>query len=181
MSKRKARGRVKLKTAQVEQISAYLDGELSPQQSAAAADRIRRDEAWGRTARSFEVVDSMLEAWQPPPLRRDLTGSILAAAHRRPPRPAWMRVAAPLAAAAAILLVVVLYQVVGPPGRPSGNLRGQSVAQQPRAAEETVLAAVPEEDRFVVENLDVIENLDVLANFETLQAMDRLAHSGGDL
>jgi hypothetical protein len=41
-----------------------------------------------------------------------------------------------------------------------------------------VMAAVPEEDRFVVENLDVIENLDVLANYETLEAIDKLARAG---
>jgi negative regulator of sigma E activity len=182
MSKRKT-NQQKLKTAQVEQISAYLDGELLAEDSARTAERIKRDATWGRTARSFEMVDSTLEAWQPALLRRDLTGSILAAAHRRPARPAWLRVAAPLAAAAAVLLIVMLYQVVNPPAgaQRNGVMAGGNGAAA-RVVEDAVLAQVPEEDRFVVANLDVIENMDVLANFETLEAMDRLAaRKNGDL
>lgn len=179
MSKRKPRQQQKLKTAQIEEISAYLDGELSPEQSARTAERIRHENTWSRTARSFEQVDTIMEAWQAAPLRRDLTASILAKAHERPARPAWLRVAGPLAAAAAILLVVMLYQVVSPPADNSriGPTAGAPAVQQ-RPTEEVVMAGLPKEDRFVVENLDVIKDLPVLANFETLEAIDRLARNG---
>ncbi len=179
MSKRRANSKLKLKSAELEQISAYLDGELPQDQAERTAEHIRRDANWTKAAKTFEAVDSLLENWQAAPLRRDLTQSILAEAHRKPARPAWLKVAAPLAAAAAILLIVTLSTAISLRGSSGGMMaKATPHVRLPEGAARAI-ASVPDEDKFVVENLDVIENLDVLANYDTLEAMDRLASNAG--
>lgn len=154
----------KLKPTELEQISAFLDGELPETQARQVAEMIERDPAWAAAANEFSRLDVLLEAWPTPRLAGDLTTSILSATRRKRPHPAWVQWMAPLAAAAAIVVAVTLF-------RPAPTAPGPKVAD---STMQRTLEAVPQEDRFVVENLDVFEDYDVLVQYETLEALAAL-------
>lgn len=166
----------------LERISAWLDGELDARQSAEVAARVQRDPAWSAAAEEFRRVGTLLEHWQTPPLRRDLTDAIVAKARSRRQLPTWVRLAAPLAAAAAIVLLAVTRVSVEPPTGTDGNTPvvgasdgGDSTpTSDPLMADIERIVNVPDTDRFVVENLDIVRDYDVLKDFETLQAIASL-------
>lgn len=166
--------------ADLERISAWLDGELDARQSAEVAARVQRDPAWSAAAEEFRRVGALLEYWQAPPLRRDLTDTIVAKARSRRQLPTWVRLAAPLAAAAAIVLLAVTRVSVEPPtdtrNTPiAGSSQSDSTpASDPLMADIERIVNVPDTDRFVVENLDIVRDYDVLKDFETLQAIASL-------
>jgi len=158
----------KLRQDELEQISAFLDGELPADQTRDVARRIDSDPAWAAAADELGKLESLLDAWPTPRLAGDLTTSILAATRRKQPRPAWVQWLAPLATAAAIVAAVLLLG-------PTGSRPGPEVAGEPTVSPiEKVIEAVPREDRFVVENLDVFEDYDVLVRYETLEALAAL-------
>ena len=156
----------RLTPTQRDQLSAYLDGQLPADEAAAVAERIAADPRWRAAAEAYGRLDVVLDRWTTPRMRRDLTAAILAEARRKPPRPAWVRWVAPLSAAAAIVVAVML-SIDGPAPR---------VASDPPLHErvERVVQAVPQADRFVVENLDIFADYDVLENFDTLRAIAAL-------
>ena len=173
----------KLRQSQLEQISAYLDGELSADLSSRVAERIACDPAWSAVAKDFEKVNTLLEAWQTPPLRRDLTGAILARARQKRRPPGWLRIMAPLGTAAAITVAVWVFHATHPAGRPAVNMVGLATPTGDDAlpAElKRLVADVPQEDQFVVENLDLFEDYDVLTNFAALEALEQLERNMDD-
>ena len=156
----------KLKPTETEQISAYLDGELSADQMADVGLRIENDPAWSTAAAELSRVDALLDAWQVQGLQRDLAGDIRTRIRRAPGVFPWRQAIAPLAAAAAIALAVGLSHLLT-----RGDVGAGDLASARPAA---VLADVAEDDRLVVENLDLFEDYEVLANFATLEAIEEL-------
>ncbi|NLF29399.1 MAG: hypothetical protein GX591_00770 [Planctomycetes bacterium] len=149
-----------------EQLSAYLDGQLGGEEAAAVAARIAGDPRWRAAAGQYGRLDAVLGRWTAPRMRRDLTAAILAEARRTPPRPAWFRWLVPLAAAASIVVAVMLSI-----DEPAPRLAAGPPPSDPL---ERVVQAMPQEDRFVVENLDIFADYDVLENFDTLEALAAL-------
>ncbi len=173
----------KLEQSELEQLTAYVDGELPADEASVVAERIAADPTWAAVADELAKLDGLLDAWDAPPLRRDLTEAIVIRTAQRPGMPRWVRLAAPLATAAAVLLLVWAFRSF------SGNPEEPEIASTPRQTVEqklvgelaTVIGDLSEEDRFAVENLDVLENYDVLTDFETLEAIaeiERNAEAG---
>lgn len=162
--------------SELEQIVAWLDGELSLQEADQVAARVQSDPAWSAAAREFRQLDQLLDGWQAPALPRDLTGEVLARARRKPALPAWVRLTAPLAAAAAIVLVAVAFHAMRP-ATPAKTGGAGTVATANLAVTDD-LARVVQSDQFLVENLDLFKDYDVLKDFATLKAMDELERQG---
>jgi anti-sigma factor RsiW len=161
-----------LRQSEIDRISAFVDGELPPDQASETAKLIQTDPVWSAVANDFYQVDSLLETVPAPRLRRDLTQNILAQARRKPRRNPWIPWLAPLAAAATIVVAVWLSQT-GPMSPPddSGNLAVETYTLPAEADE--LIRNLPPEDQFVVENLDLFENYDVLIHYATLEALDQ--------
>jgi anti-sigma factor RsiW len=167
-----------------EQLSAYLDGELTEAESAAVETRIADDPAFATALDELRQLDGLLDNWTAPPLRRDLAKDILAEAHRRRRLPGWVQILAPLAAAAMILLAVGVAHFAGDASAPAPPVAGDPEAPPADAFAEQVdqvLAQVPAEDRLAVENLDLLANYEVLTSFETIEAMARIDQQREDL
>ncbi len=146
-----------LKHAELELISAYVDGELPEAQARKVARRIKAEPTWAAAAEEITSLDALLETWTPPRLQRDLTGSILAATLRKPKRPQWLKWVPPMAAAASIALAAWLGHGVMP--RPSGQLAAIDTVD---AKVTQAIEALSPEDRFVVENLDLFQDYAVV-------------------
>ncbi len=160
-----------------EQLSAWLDGELSEAEARQVAQRVEQDPAWATEADALRRLDGLLDAWTAPPLRRDLSDAVLARAHQRPPRHRWLATLTPLAAAAAIALAVGIFHLARPAGPTQGPpLAGQA---QPADAIQQVVSQIPPGDRLTVENLDLLEDYAVLTDFATLEALERLERHQG--
>ena len=167
-----------LSQSQLDQISAFLDGELSASQTDQVAARLENDPAWAAAAGQFQKLGTLLEVWEAPPLRRDLTDSILAKARRKSRLPEWVRAMIPLAAAAAIFLTVAAYHFLTTDSAGVNSLvtlGGQGASDSDTQASEKLLKGIDDQDHFVVKNLDLFQDYDVLADFETLSAIDKPA------
>lgn len=162
----------RLGQSELEQIVAWLDGELSLQEAGRVAARVQSHPAWSAAAREFRQLDQLLDGWQAPALPRDLTGKVLAKARRKPGLPAWVRLMAPLAAAAAIVLIAVAFHAMRPATPATTGGAGTVAKANPAATDD--LARVAQNDQFLVENLDLFQDYDVLKDFATLKAMDEL-------
>lgn len=171
----------KLGQSDLDLISAWLDGELDDRQARQVAAKVAADPAWAAEADALRRLDGLLDAWQAPPLRRDLSSAILARTRRPLRLPGWARALAPLAAAAAIFAAATVFRAPSPTPPPAGGVAGIDTPAQPEfdAQVDKLLAEVPEEDRLLVKNLDILADYDVLVSFETLQALDRLAQRQG--
>ena len=120
-----------LKQPEIEQINAFLDGELPAEQVRQVARRISAEPAWARAARRLRKLDTMLDAWQVDPLRRDLSGAIMGGTRPQARRPAWLHVAGPLAVAAAIFAAVVVYHAIGSLIHPAGGAANELAHESP--------------------------------------------------
>ncbi len=175
----------KLEQSEIEQIHAFLDGELPAEQAEPVAARIERDPTFSAEANAYRQLDAFLDTWQAPPLRRDLTQAILARTARKREVPAWVRVLAPVAAAAMIFVVVWGFHAVGgsetgTPGRtPIVTNNGSNADTGGKTPLQKELAGLSAEDQFVVENLDLFVNYEILSSFETLEAIERLESGTG--
>lgn len=166
-----------LTQSQREQLNAYLDGELSAEQAQQVAARLAEDPTWASAAGELRQLDRLLDQWTVPPLRRDLSDSIVAKAQHRRGVPAWVQILTPLAAAAAIVLAVYVSQRVASDRPAAPTAPGQAY----NAEIEQVLSEVEPDDRLAVEHLDMLQEYQVLASFETIQAMERIEQSEGGL
>jgi len=165
----------KLGQADFDDLSAFFDGELPPQEAAAIEQRIDTDPIWRQAYEELLALDVALGRQAAPPSRPDLAERIIQASRgmKGPSKviPLLRRLIPAAAAAAAIILLVVPFALRR--GRPDESNRAANPTPD-AALVNTMLKDVPQQDRFVVENLEFFQNYDVLANYETLEAVDRL-------
>lgn len=168
-----------LTTREQELVSAWIDGELSPDESRQVEALVRTEPNWRQLAEQYRSVDALLGRLSPPALTRDLTAGVqrrIRKAREKPSVGAWL---APLATAACIAAVAWLGFAwrVPRPSSPDNLAVEAQPAPGPVAGNgaRTALVDLPEEDRFVVENLDLFTDYPVLLHFDTLRAMDELA------
>ena len=166
--------------ADVEALTAWMDGELDAPSAERVAGRVAPDPHWRQTPGEFRAVTAAMGALRPPRPRRDLTEPIVHAALRRR---RWVRaaeIAAPLAAAAGIILAVWLAW----PGESASPT--QPVALEAKIAK--ILEDVPQAERFIVLNLSFFRHYDdvvayrqvhPIVDVETLKALEDLERGEG--
>jgi len=153
-------------------LSALLDGELSPRRTGEVEDLVQSDPHWRAAWQELQAVDEALNAYGVPPAPRDLPERIIAAARRLGrTRPVVLRIARwagpAVAAAAAVVIAVALASRTTPP-----NKAEPTVAKA--AAKTDPLEGLDEQDRFVVANLSFFKDFGVLENLDTLKAIEQL-------
>jgi len=145
----------------IEELTAWLDGELDPP----AADRVARlvaeDPHWQRTHEQFCQVAAAMELLRPAQPKQDLTDGIVRAAHRRRRRNRVIQVGTSVAAAAGILLAVLLV----PPSRPPTPPKSDDV----EALIAKTLDEIPAEDRFIVQNLSLFQQYEEIADYQLVR------------
>jgi anti-sigma factor RsiW len=165
-----------LEQVEIEELTAWMDGELPPDRQQRAAAMVRERPDWRAAHRDFLAVDAALELLPAPAPSGDLTDRIVRAAHRRRLAARVFRALAPLAAAAAIVVAVYLGSRPGPVG--AGAVE--------RIVNEA-LVDVPEQDRLMVWKLPVFQNYSDIVSYqqvrsvidgETLSALGRLEADG---
>ncbi len=176
-----------LTESEIEDLSAYMDGECPAERAAAIERGFQTDPAWRETRRDFEEVESLLDCYTAPPASTELTGRIMLAVQKQTRRRRALRVAswlAPAAAAAAILLVGLAVFSGGwldGPERPiaGGGQETGTVIVEPELAQSAAFQAVPAEQRpalqeEIIRNLTFFNDYEVVADFETLQAIEQI-------
>ena len=146
-----------LEQSELEDLGAYLDGELAPEQAQRVQQLLAQDPAWQEAAGRLKSLDEALGLYDVPACDNGLSERIIAnvrKAGRVSPAIRIIRWVAPLAAAAAIVLAVLI-------GNP-----WQTTKMTPSAG--------PSLETFTVENLDFFKDYNVLCNYDTLQALDDL-------
>ena len=149
-----------LRQQDLEQLTAWMDGELNEDEAREVIRRVATDSRWRRAYEDFAAVDRALEMVVPPTPPADLASRIVRAANRRR---LWRRaggVAAAAAVAAGVILAVWLGRPAGTPTPTPGDV---IIARQ--------LQDVPEADRFMVENLDVFRNYDRAVEYEKVRSI----------
>ncbi|HUT60857.1 MAG TPA: hypothetical protein VNA25_23670 [Phycisphaerae bacterium] len=189
----------RLSQTEFEDLSAYLDGELTGEALRRVEAKLAGDAEWQRALRRLQALDRAIGVYNPPGAPADLAARVIdAVARARRPAPQAIRIARwliPAAAAAAIILGVLIYKgLTGPetevkPGRPTAKAvpvvvpENASISAEELAMEhadflhQSFVAAVEKdrrEERFTVENLDFFRDYDVLSNIETIEAIDAL-------
>ncbi len=166
-------------------LSAYLDGELSADEAERVRSTVEADPAWADALRELGELDALLDAWAPPEAPADLGERIIAAADHRPRGRvlSWPKVfAGAMAAAAAILLAIGVGLRVSET-TPETEREEIARPEPERPSEPIDPADMTEEqiDEFAVENLGFFKDYDVLTDFETLEAIERVerARSSG--
>lgn len=176
-----------LTESEIEDLSAYMDGELQPERAAAVERGFQTDVAWRETRRDFEEVDALLDCYTVPPTSAELTGRIMQAVQKHARRHKALRAASwlvPAAAAAAMLLVGLAVFSSGWLDRPETPIAGggqvtNTVIVEPELAQSAAFQAVPAEQRpalqeEIIRNLTFFNDYEVVADFETLQAIEQL-------
>ncbi|MDY7011331.1 MAG: hypothetical protein SVV80_11365 [Planctomycetota bacterium] len=167
--------------ADIEELLAWMDGELSGLQAQRVADLVETDRSWREAARQFGAVDRLAGLLEPVVPQRDLTDRIVRSAylsvrrtHRRKRLVRAAKFVGSLAAAACIILALRFggrETQVPPPAVGMEAMKARIAA---------ILKDVPEEDRFVVQNLTLFNHYDQvdqyqqvrdLADAETLSAL----------
>ena len=166
----------------IENLLAWMDGELSGQEAQRVAELAETDPAWREAFEQFSAVDRLTGLIEPARPKRDLTDQIVRSATRRKSRLIRVaRIAAPLAAAACI---IVALQLGGPDKKPVTE--GQPSVGGVASIVAAILKDVPAEDQFIVRNLTLFRNYDEvtqyqqvrdLADAETLSALIELDNS----
>jgi anti-sigma factor RsiW len=161
-----------LKQSDRDELSAYLDGELSAEQAEQVRRRAEVEPAWREALERLHAVDALLDAWQPPAAPPELAERIVRLAGRPRRRVlTWRRVLAGAAAAAAVVaLAIGLGRQTLRPVPQREELAGQ--IESPEAPMDR-----EELDEFAVENLGFFKDYDVLTDFETLEAIERVERS----
>ncbi len=183
-------------------LSAWLDGELPPEQAARVARAVAADPAWSTAADELRALDSLLVAHAAPEPAADLPARIRAAARNetRAKRPApvlrLVRWLAPAAAAAAVLIAAVA--ILSPDGgkdprpalsssggRDAGNGGRADAAKVETTAEVLDSATEAEAEQLAeivaMERLDMFRDYDIVKNYDTLAAIEQLEHDGGGM
>lgn len=170
----------------IEELLAWLDGELSGPEAQRVADLVAADRAWRESARQFGAVAQLASLLEPAKPQRALTDRIVRSAYRRKWLTRAAQIVAPLAAAACIILAIRL-------GSPTARLKTNAPPPPPAAAVgveakiAAILKDVPAKDRFIVQNLSLFRHYDEvgqyqqvrdLADAETLSALAEIENAG---
>jgi anti-sigma factor RsiW len=175
-----------LSAAELEDLSACLDGELGADRAAEVRRLVRDEPPWQRAHRELTAVDRALECYSVPAPVADLADRILAGVRRSARRRRAFRVAAwvgPIAAAAAVVLIVFAVLNRGE-RRPAGSMivRTHEVQQKElddsRAYRDVPKAERRDMDEVIIQNLGFFRNYELLEEFETLEAIERLESKG---
>ena len=145
----------------IEQLVAWMDGELPASEAQVVAERVQADPDWQATYADFRAVDAALEMLATPAASEGLTERIVRAAHRREMSGRVVRILAPLAAAAAIVVAVWLGSYLGRTAPPTG-VEGL-IAK--------TLRDVPKQDRFLVQNLPLFQNYREILSYEQVRSV----------
>jgi negative regulator of sigma E activity len=184
---------------EIDQLSAYLDGELSPGERGELEQQLEARPQLAAELEKLRRLDGLLGVYNAPAPSGALRGQILRAAWSQPRRPAVLRMA-PWAAAAAVAAAIVLAVVLGlgpgqdQPGQLAGgggNASNAPVVELGGPSDEIVserLAQVAREDQFVVEHLGFFTNYDLAQDLveadidaETMAALDQLERGRDEL
>jgi len=146
----------------LEQLSAWMDGELDASAAEGVARLVREDPAWRAAWEEFRAVDSALDLCPPVGPRRDLTEEIVQAARRQRLLRRAVRIAAPLAAAAAVIIAVYLAwpQQQTPPTALMETVKNEITK---------ALQDVPQEDQFIVRKLSFFENYPEVKRYQQVR------------
>ena len=107
----------KLENKAIEELSAWLDGELSPSEADRVERLVNNDPLWGKACRQLKQVDQFLDFIPVSAVPDDLKSRI-SAAFKESQRPWLIRKLLPLtAAAAAVVISLFLYQAFDDSGR----------------------------------------------------------------
>jgi hypothetical protein len=165
----------------LENLSAWVDGELDERQAADVERAVRAGGAMGRARREMQALDRLLDRYDVPEPPADLAERIIdnVRSARRAPRVVrlarWLVPAA--AAAAAIVVAAVLLS--GPRQEPDGPIAGPVGPAEQLTTAKVLASATPEEQRllaedFAAENLDMLRNYDVLVLWDTLEEIEKI-------
>ena len=135
-----------------EQLVAYLDGELPPEEASEVERRVREDPEVARELATLRETDALLDLYPGPTRQVDLTSRVVDRARRRG---RLRRLRSALALAASILILTGIWLVVRDGGEP---------APAPEPGEDAVEMAI--------ENLHALEYMALL---ETTDQSDALA------
>jgi anti-sigma factor RsiW len=155
--------------SELEDLSAFIDGELPDERAAEIQSLVDADAAWQAALQDMTAVDAAMDAYDAPAAPPDLAARIAASVRQAAPAHSrliyWL---APLAAAAAIVLAVLVYH----------NVTAQPKGDGPRIVDLTPSPAPVDEakeiEQFASENFDFVKELDVLNNFDTIKAIDKV-------
>ena len=154
----------------LEDLSAYLDGQIEDGQAARIRRLVEQDPLWQAAYRQLLALDEVLAAYAAPAAPDGLGDRVVADVRRRVKRRrrliSFARVAAPIAAAAAVILIAVLASPEGQQPAPTTEQKVADIQTPPKV--------MPKADRFVAENLNFFRDYEVLVNYETLEAIERL-------
>ena len=156
-------------TADFEDLSAHVDGQLDGDRAAAVEELIRTDAVWSAQWDRLQAVDRALDAYDVPAPPADLNDRILAGVrYRARGRKLVFRLRVPLAGAAAAAAIILVAMIVGNGDRTTPTHNGNPLANK------TPISRPDDIEQAIVENLDFVRDLDVLENYETLEAIERL-------
>jgi hypothetical protein len=176
---------------QYEDLSAWLDGQLAPDQAEQVRRLCEQDPAWSAAQAEMKALDGLLDLYRPPTCPAGLAERIAreVPARVRPTRKTVLQFArwlVPLAAAAAVLVGVLLHEHFSAESGPATPGNGTRIATQngtdgPDGSagdvdrpDEPAPGEGPAVEEFVVQNLDFFQDYDVVSNFELLREIERL-------
>jgi negative regulator of sigma E activity len=181
-----------LSQVELEELSAYMDGELDAPRAAEVRRRIESDPAWRQAHAELSALDAAMDACDVPAAPTDLADRIVSQIRRRTDRAVTIRIAT-WAAAAAVLLAVGISLWMAANDRNSDNQTpvvntsvpggsGNAVTPGPGETGRAEPGLIPPTDveELARDNLDFFKNLDVITNLDTLEEIERLEiHESG--
>ena len=174
-----------LTESELENLSAYMDGELPAEPAAAEVARgIESDAAWRQMRRDLQDVDSLLDCYTAPPASAELTGRIMSAVRKQAHHRQVLRVVSWLAPAAAAAAIIIVGLAVFGGGHWFSQTQTPGIVStpvniEPELAESTAFQAVPVEQRpalqeEIIRHLNFFRDYEVAADLETLEAIEQL-------
>jgi len=178
----------KLTQTDLEDLSAYMDGELESAARSRIGELVRTSAAWQDALARLQAVDRALEAYVVPAAPEGLADRVLRKTSHRALRAVHLprtplRWLAPLAAAAAIIAAFLIFQSVSRQARnkPNSVVTPHKVtpAPTPQASEQPPdmdnEPAYPDVDvaveNFAEDNLDFLRDMGVVNNLDTIEAI----------
>ena len=148
-----------LSQSDFDDLSAYLDGELPPDEASRVQQCIQTQAPWRQAYEELQSLAKAMDAYAVPAPAADLAQRIIAAARSQRSMPWFARAAwlAPAAAAAAIVIAAIV-------------LRPTTQPVLPQTAQATPVTHV--DDAFIVQTMDFFKDYDVVVNLDTLEAID---------